>query len=623
MSLPRAISREGWIALGLYVVAFVLLSGGGWARQWWLVVIAAVFLVAAAVLLQRALQELPKNKRLVVPALIIGVGVVAIGVWGIGSRLGAVPGGVGLAGFCAVFLGIGHLLTELRSRDSKALLHGVWISCGSAAAFGVGLAICLTASSVGLVLVALGLLTAPVGMTMLSEGVLREPRGWVRPAAGAAVLLVPAGAWAVGYALQLGPLLAVLLVLALGGLILAIASSTLADVLLLVTIIGLFWASQPSGTASDDLEPATGGQPALVALGDSYISGEGASEFLEGTNDAGGNQCRRAPQAYPRRIFLDERAGHLERLAFLACSGAETDDLRAEQLPRLKQMLGDGLQPRLVVVSVGGNDAGFASIATACIAPGSCADRGQLWLNDLPSVARKVYDTYVAIRETVGMDVPVLAVPYPVPIRERPCQYSAFGADESRFLQRFVVRLDRAIGQSAESAGVEYLGDMREVLTRTRLRVCDRIEEKDIGINLIRLKSVSGAVEQLLEPRIWLHNSFHPNETGHEQMSHVLARWIANNPSPPVGHDPTGPPVVTGRSLATVMEQEVGAYCGDERRGEPDYCGRGDVSWALAKVAGAFGALTPALLFIVGGWWALALLILQGRRTSVQRRGRA
>ena len=35
----------------------------------------------------------------------------------------------------------------------------------------------------------------------------------------------------------------------------------------------------------------------MVAIGDSFVSGEGAHHFFEGTNEVGGNQCRRAPTA--------------------------------------------------------------------------------------------------------------------------------------------------------------------------------------------------------------------------------------------------------------------------------------------------------------------------------------
>jgi lysophospholipase L1-like esterase len=608
----RAISPKGWIALTLYVVAFGLLSLGGWARKWWIVAIAIVLLIAAAVLLQLALRDASDRARRRVPWIIIGFGAAAV-VAGVLGLFGApVPGGVGLGGLCAVFLGAGHRLTEFR-RDAgtNALRSGKRISAVCALAFVGGLVLCFTSSSRWLIFTAGGLLFAPAGLTLLSEGVLRRESKWLPIAFWPALALLLAGGWAVGYALDMDPGSAVIFAVAVGVLILAIASSTQADVLLVVTFIGIFWASQPSGTATDDLPEPTDGQRALVALGDSYMSGEGASEFLEKTNDAGGNQCRRAPQAYPRRLFTDGKAGNLEALVFLACSGDETKDLQ-RKLPRLERKIDKRLNPQLVVVSIGGNDAGFAKIATACLAPGSCAERGQIWLDQLQSVARKINDTYVKIRKTVGMDVPVLAVPYPVPVRARPCPYSSLTVDENRFLQRFVKQLDGAVHHAADAAGVAYLGRMRGVFYRTHLRVCDRADEEDVGVNFVRFNSVGGAVDQLIDPRIWLHNSFHPNETGHEQMTAVLARWIAHHhPARHKRPDPTEFTPFTPPSLAAVMGPEVGHYCRDGSHEQPRYCGYGDYSWALAKVAGGFAALTPALLFLVGGWWVLALLYLR------------
>lgn len=68
----RAISWKGWIALGLYLVAFGLLSRGGWARDQWLVGIAVVLLVGAAALLQMALNDAPERGRLRIPLQLDG-----------------------------------------------------------------------------------------------------------------------------------------------------------------------------------------------------------------------------------------------------------------------------------------------------------------------------------------------------------------------------------------------------------------------------------------------------------------------------------------------------------------------------------------------------------------------
>jgi hypothetical protein len=73
------------------------------------------------------------------------------------------------------------------------------------------------------------------------------------------------------------------------------------------------------------------GEPFFVAFGDSYISGEGAERFFEGTNDTRANQCRRAPTAYPVRL-ADAGGGAIpDRLLFPACSGALAVDLYGER----------------------------------------------------------------------------------------------------------------------------------------------------------------------------------------------------------------------------------------------------------------------------------------------------
>jgi hypothetical protein len=85
----RALSPKGWIALGLYAVAFGLLSRGGWARDLWLVAIAIGLLVAAAVLLQLALKDAAERARRLVPVLIFAGGAAALAVWWIGLRRGS------------------------------------------------------------------------------------------------------------------------------------------------------------------------------------------------------------------------------------------------------------------------------------------------------------------------------------------------------------------------------------------------------------------------------------------------------------------------------------------------------------------------------------------------------
>ncbi len=91
-----------------------------------------------------------------------------------------------------------------------------------------------------------------------------------------------------------------------------------------------------------------------VALGDSYSSGTGTGFY---PLDPG---CLRSPLAYPALIAAD-RPG--TQLTFVACAGATTADVLAGQVGSLTTAT------RIVTITVGGNDAGFASVVTRCALP--------------------------------------------------------------------------------------------------------------------------------------------------------------------------------------------------------------------------------------------------------------
>ncbi|MGH3519291.1 MAG: SGNH/GDSL hydrolase family protein [Haloechinothrix sp.] len=99
-----------------------------------------------------------------------------------------------------------------------------------------------------------------------------------------------------------------------------------------------------------------GGQQAqaatpYTALGDSYSSGVGTRSYY---SDSG--ECYRSSYAYP--VLAAKQLG--ARLTFAACSGAKVADVINNQLGSLNS------GTRYVTVSVGGNDAGFAKVLTAC-----------------------------------------------------------------------------------------------------------------------------------------------------------------------------------------------------------------------------------------------------------------
>ncbi|CAL9318057.1 SGNH/GDSL hydrolase family protein [Streptomyces sp. SudanB182_2057] len=126
--------------------------------------------------------------------------------------------------------------------------------------------------------------------------------------------------------------------------------------LLLAAGLGLTGAASAQATSS----ASVGG---YVALGDSYSSGVGADSYI----GSSGN-CKRSTKAYP---YLWNAAHSPSSFAFNACSGATTDDVRANQLGSLAS------STSLVSVTAGGNDAGFGDVMTTCVlqSDSSCLSR--------------------------------------------------------------------------------------------------------------------------------------------------------------------------------------------------------------------------------------------------------
>src|SRR3712207_2019085 len=104
---------------------------------------------------------------------------------------------------------------------------------------------------------------------------------------------------------------------------------------------------------------ATAAAPSYVALGDSYSSGTGTRTYLDD-----GTTCQRSVYAYPSLVA----AAKGYSLNFRACSGATTADVRNLQVGALSA------GTAYVTISVGGNDAGFASVLSSCAEPWWAAD---------------------------------------------------------------------------------------------------------------------------------------------------------------------------------------------------------------------------------------------------------
>ncbi len=354
------------------------------------------------------------------------------------------------------------------------------------------------------------------------------------------------------------------------GFILASVSSTDADVAIVIAVIALVGVTPPQAnptaslTSTDPKKPMT-----FVALGDSYMSGEGASVYFKDTNNGRGNQCRRAPTAWAVRAATSPlpglRNGGFDKIEFLACSGARSFNVletprsgaTIPKDPALQQFRdsldavgpigpqknGDlrtqldqwkidqkerNLAAGAVVISIGGNDAGFSAIGQMCLAPGNCANRQDLWFSVLGQVRQRLRLTYAEIDETFPT-TPVFVIPYPDPIATsiKKCGQVALEPAERTFIHNFVSHLDTAIQETAAEYRFHYVDTMQNALASTHLQLCDPLNRGQPGLNLIAQRSVRGLAEQQFNPANWIHNSLHPNARGHAAMLQAFQTWLA------------------------------------------------------------------------------------------------
>lgn len=226
----------------------------------------------------------------------------------------------------------------------------------------------------------------------------------------------------------------------------------------------------PAATAQADLD--------YVALGDSYASGTGTRNY-----DPASGDCLRSPVAYPQ-LWVNSHA--TSSFTFAACSGATTDDVLAGQLGGLNA------GTDLVTISIGGNDAGFVDVLTAChfnFCDGQIDDAQAYIRDQLPA---RLDVTYGAIRGAApNADVVVLGYPQLFQA-DRSCAPFLSEGNKTRLNQTADLLSDVTAGR-AGAAGFAY-ADTRDEFAGHG--VCSGSEW------------VNGLSNPIVE-------SYHPNPAGH------------------------------------------------------------------------------------------------------------
>ena len=307
-------------------------------------------------------------------------------------------------------------------------------------------------------------------------------------------------------------------------------------VLLLLTLAscgGLFGDDSP---ASWEHDPSPDSSFRLGVLGDSYISGEGAGTYLDGTDESdlfSRNMCHRAPTAYSFLVAKQLEAS----MVLVACSGALTGhvtgkDAAGAEFPAQYGRSPDGVfgsRAQLVdldehtrdldavLISIGGNDAGFSTIGRDCVSPLNCAVAAPTWYERLESqVYPAIAQTYAAVKERAG-DAEVFAMTYPNSLRPTFCgELPWVTKGEWEFLRNFIRRLNRKVRSAAAAAGVRVI-DLQRALAGHRF--CDHGKR---GINFVQVRVKPSTVLDLVHLGDRFKESLHPNVLGHELMGRAV-----------------------------------------------------------------------------------------------------
>ncbi len=326
---------------------------------------------------------------------------------------------------------------------------------------------------------------------------------------------------------------------------------------------------------------------AIVSMGDSFISGEGGrwqgnstdgwDPDRDGTDRAYrskwwgwsydydavypgsvGNGCHRSDVAEIKSaaISVDEKIN-------LACSGAVAENIWRSsnggttfkgEAPQADQLAGVAAQydVQMIVVSIGGNDLGFADVLTACftayVSGGAACNTAQQAVIDekMPTMladAGKAIDEIRAVMSDAGQSpasyqLVVQSYPSPLP-RASEMRYPESGwsrvttggcpvwdADADWARDSMVPAIDAALQGLAESKGASFLSlrdafEGREICSTSSRLVIDDGDTPDSSAHEWMRFLVSGAVQGDLQ------ESIHPNAFGQQALGACLTQLHA------------------------------------------------------------------------------------------------
>jgi lysophospholipase L1-like esterase len=225
---------------------------------------------------------------------------------------------------------------------------------------------------------------------------------------------------------------------------------------------------------------AASGATIYAALGDSYSSGVGTGSY---TLDSA---CKRSVYAYPY-LWAQRHAG--TTLSFVACSGAKTSDLLANQIQAVTTATD------LVTMTIGGNDIGFANLIYQCTLSDCSSALDSTRTSLETTLGSKLDAVFTTVKSHAAPGATIVVLGYPRIFSGAGC-FSTLGisSTEETKANQLSDALDTVIAAHAQTDGVTYKS---AIAAFTGHAVCSSSPWLN-GLNLFNTGE-----------------SYHPNRSGH------------------------------------------------------------------------------------------------------------
>ena len=283
--------------------------------------------------------------------------------------------------------------------------------------------------------------------------------------------------------------------------------------------------STATGYVRAVLAPTSAGiaaTPMYVALGDSFVSGEGETEdsqYMLGTNTAT-NKCHVSVRSYPYLLELSMNA--MNR----SCSGSRVQEV-LQQAESIR-----GKYPTLLSVGVGGNDIDVMGKLKACIMPGTCEwalpeNRMQTAL-EIQGLYQKLVAAFESIQQMYAQST-LIVVGYPEVINEAvdaKCRFpisALLDQHDRRYMNETVRYINEVLKSAAGYTGLQFI-DVSGAYSGERL--CD---EQQTAMNGVRSGDDFAPISALESIKIIGAESFHPTPRGHELVAETIKSIFARD----------------------------------------------------------------------------------------------